>query len=264
MTAPGRKCWGCSREIAEPATLCDACTSVTEGSAPAPTTAPVSKSAGLSQRDWLLVLLGAAGAAVVTVGLLASRAVASPEAATADTAAPAPAPVAASVVAAPKWSTANRARWVSDGRKSAAFDLAAENRVQVWTRQVQPTLVVRCESNAIEVFVFTESAARIEPDSDDHTISYGFDDEASVTERWADSVEHDGLFARSPGMFADRLLGARTLRFGFTPHNAAPVQVLFSVSGLGELIEPVASACGRQPAASDPARAVPPASGARR
>jgi hypothetical protein len=252
MTAPTRKCWGCSREVAEPATLCDACTSVTDGSAaPLTTGSAVSKVAGLSQRDWVLVLLGAAGAGIVTLGLLASRAVASPEAAAAHTAASAPAadapPDDASV---PKWSTENRARWVGNSRKSAAFDLAAENRVQVWTRLVQPTLVVRCESNAIEVFVFTESAARIEPDSDDHTISYQFDDEASVTERWTDSVEHDGLFARSPGSFADRLIRAHTLRFGFTPHNAAPVHVLFNVSGLSELIEPVAAACGRRATAA--------------
>jgi hypothetical protein len=34
------------------------------------------------------------------------------------------------------------------------------------------------------------------------------------------------------------------LRFGFTPHNAAPVMANFQVSGLGNLIEPVARQCG--------------------
>jgi hypothetical protein len=37
---------------------------------------------------------------------------------------------------------------------------------------------------------------------------------------------------------------AHTLRFGYTPHNAAPVEAVFQVEGLAELIAPVAKDCG--------------------
>ena len=263
MSAPTRKCWGCSREVAEPATLCDACSpripAVAEPAA-TPAAAPQSPVAGLSRRDWMLVLVGAAAAGIVTIGLLMSRAVASPEAASAGAASRAPLSAAAAApVVSPKWSADNRARWVGDARKAAAFDLAADNRVQVWTRHVQPVLVVRCESNAIEVFVYTQSAAKIEPDTDDHTISYAFDDEAGVSQRWTDSVDHDGLFAPDGATFVDRLLRANTLRFGFTPHNAAPVEARFSVNGLGALIEPVAAHCGHQAAQPGPPSTPTPA-----
>jgi hypothetical protein len=34
------------------------------------------------------------------------------------------------------------------------------------------------------------------------------------------------------------------LRFGYTPHNAAPVEALFQVSGITELVDPLAKDCG--------------------
>lgn len=261
MSAPIRTCWGCSREVAEPATLCEACSparidppAAAADAQPVPERLPPQGAASfpasalrtLSRRDWALVSLGAAGAGVITLGLLMSRAVASPEAA-AHGAPPATSAATTAPVTAvtPAWSSENRARWVGDARKAAAFDLAADNRVQVWTRSVRPTLVVRCMASAIEVFVFTESAAKIEANTDDHTVTFSFDGEPALTERWADSVEHDGLFARDAAAFTDRLLLARTLTFSFTPHNAAPVNVHFGVTGLGALLEPVAAHCGR-------------------
>jgi hypothetical protein len=40
------------------------------------------------------------------------------------------------------------------------------------------------------------------------------------------------------------LLNANSMRFGFTPHNAAPVTAHFQVSGLRNLVEPAAKGCG--------------------
>jgi hypothetical protein len=217
----------------------------------------------LSGRDWVFVLLGAAAAGAVTLVVLSSRAAASPGAAPVESARPAarlPVAAAADGAARPQWTAANRARWTGAARKSAAFDIAAENRIQVWTRQVQPTLVVRCTAGALEVFVVTESAAKIEPDTEDHTVRYSLDGDAEVTERWADSMDHDALFVGDGAAFADRLLRARRLRFSFTPHNAAPADVHFSVDGLGALIEPAAAECGLPPAAAARPSAPTPAS----
>jgi hypothetical protein len=62
---------------------------------------------------------------------------------------------------------------------------------------VRPLLVVRCMKKT-EAFVYTGSALRIEPNTEDHTVSFRFDDEPARTERWPDSAEHDALFAPDP------------------------------------------------------------------
>ena len=95
----------------------------------------------------------------------------------------------------PHWSNANQARWVSNHPKSVAFELAADHDVPVWMRRVQPLLVVRCLAHKADVFVFTDSPARIEPEDENHTVRVAFDDETGTTERWMDSEEHDALFA---------------------------------------------------------------------
>jgi hypothetical protein len=133
---------------------------------------------------------------------------------------------------------------VSNQRRGVAFELYAENKVPIWQRQAHPILVVRCQANRTEAFVFIESAARIESEDENHTVRIGFDDEPEMTERWPDSAEHDALFAPDGAAFARRVTRASRLRFGYTPHNAAPVVATFAVSGLADLIAPAARQCG--------------------
>lgn len=142
-----------------------------------------------------------------------------------------------------KWSVGSK-RWGANQKKSIALDLPALNRVPVWTRHVTPVLVVRCVAKMTEAFVFTESPIAMEPDTPDHTVRLTFDDEPQKTERWPDSIEHDSLFAPDGEAFVRRLLTARTLQFGFTPHNSPAVVVQFQVNGLRRLIEPAAKDCG--------------------
>jgi hypothetical protein len=192
------------------------------------------------RRDLIMV----AGALVVggglTLALLMARAV--PPAAVA--AAPAPAktkPVTAAHTRG--WTTANASVWASD-RNGAAFELEAENTVSVWMRTVRPMLVVRCAGGSVEAFVFTSSAAKIEPQTEDHTVKFKFDDGLESSERWPDSEEHDALFAPDGAAFARRITGAHRLQFGFTPHNASPVTAEFNVGGLNDLISRASKPCG--------------------
>jgi hypothetical protein len=108
---------------------------------------------------------------------------------------------------------------------------------------VRPLLVVRCLPRTTDVFVFTQSAALIEAQTEDHTVVFSFDDEPETRELWPDAAEHDALFAPDGAAFAKRLLTASTLRFGFTPHNAAPVTAHFQVGGLRNQVEPVSKTC---------------------
>ena len=103
---------------------------------------------------------------------------------------------------------------------------------------------VRCEKGNAEAFVYTQSAARMEPQDGDHTVQVAFDGASPASERWPDSAEHDALFARKPLEFTRQLTQSRTLQFGFTPHNAEPVVATFVVDGLEPLLASSARQCG--------------------
>jgi hypothetical protein len=171
----------------------------------------------------------------------------STEAAAAEEAVTTPRPTASAPAPKPsvpqKWRSAN-SDWVGEQRDSAAFELLSETKVPIWQRHAQPILVVRCVSKRTETFVFIESAAQIEPQDEHHTVRFSFDDGPEVTERWEDSADHDALFAPGGEAFAKRVTHARSLKFSYTPHNAARVSTEFRVSGLSDLIQPVAARCG--------------------
>jgi hypothetical protein len=135
-------------------------------------------------------------------------------------------------------------RWVGDKRNSVAFELAALDKIHIWTRAVTPVLVVRCENGHAESFVFTQSAARMETQDGNHTVRVAFDGGAGVTERWPDSDDHDALFAPDGTAFALQLAQSHSLRFGFEPHNAPPASANFEVSGISELLRGSARQCG--------------------
>jgi hypothetical protein len=203
-----------------------------------------------SARPYLAVGAGIVLAGVATVALLSARSSA-PEslAENAVTAVHRSSPRRASAIPTmpaallPHWSNANQARWVANHPKSVAFELAADQDVPVWMRRVQPLLVVRCLAHKADAFVFTDSPARIEPEDENHTVRVAFDSEAVMTARWMDSEEHDALFAPDGAAFARRLARSHILRFGFTPHNAAPVTVQFTTRGFDQILERVADKC---------------------
>jgi hypothetical protein len=142
-----------------------------------------------------------------------------------------------------KWNSTNR-DWVGNQRKAVAFELASENKVAVWQRHVQLTLVVRCVANRVDAFVFTQSPAKLEPQDNDHTVRLAFDGQPESVERWPDSDEHDALFAPDGAAFVRRLTSVKAMRFGFTPHNSSPVSTVFNVAGLAEAMAPAARQCG--------------------
>ena len=228
-------------------------------SAPAPPAATGKTPAGSRRVVMLGGALVAASALIFTI--LSMRPAASPEPvvqtaapATAPARKPAPnraataaartSPAVVSAHAAPKWTHVPAGRWTSGDRKSVAFELQANNRIHIWTRDVTPVLVVRCQAGQVEPFVYTQSAARMEPQDGDHTVRVAFDDGPEATERWPDSDEHDALFAKDSAAFMHQLAGAKTLRFGFEPHNAGPAVMQFDVSGLDELLHGSAKQCG--------------------
>lgn len=270
-----KRCSRCDREIPESATTCGQCddlsvaavTSRDGGSAPVdvspappalpPPPVPV-VARGVNRRIVLAVLLVVAGGTLTFAMLRTSAPPAVSAVVPATTSKPAAAkpstpaattpanPVAAPAVlpiAAPKWSTANR-DWLLNAKKGVAFELPAVTKVTIWQGLSQPMLVVRCDAGRMQTFVYTASALQMEAQDENHSVRVSFDDEPEVTERWADSADHDALFAPDAVAFARRVTAARRLRFGYTPHNALKAVAEFHVSGLSDLVEPAAKQCG--------------------
>lgn len=198
----------------------------------------------ITKREVVVATVMVAGGAFLTVALLAGRVAPSPAAAGEPAAAPPASASRAEAVVAPKWSAANRAVWVGNRRRAVAYEVDAENTINVWMRTVRPSLVVRCIGGRTEVFVVTNAAARLEPQTEDHTVTFAFDAGAATTALWPDSEDHDALFAPDGAALARRLTAARTFRFTFTPHNAPPANARFHVAGLEPLLTPAATDCG--------------------
>jgi hypothetical protein len=140
----------------------------------------------------------------------------------------------------------NTEQWTPRTRRRVAFELPAVKDTPVWMKNVRPLLVVRCVQGEIESFVYTDSAATMEPQDDDHTVRLWFDDGAPQTERWPDASAHDALFAPDGARFAAQVMQARTVRFGYQPHNAAAVVAEFHVTGLRQRIDASPACRGRK------------------
>ena len=217
--------------------------------APAPDGQPVQRTA--SAMSLVLVSLALVGGAAGTFMFLSAH----PSAGTASSweighAAPAsPAsgtsPAAATTTAAThQWSREDEYRWVANHKRSVAYQLDADQQVRVWTTHVRPSLVMRCLNRKTEVFVYTETPSKLESTDGLHSVKLTFDDAAESDERWPDSAEHDALFAPDGTALARRISTAHHLRFGFSPHNADPVQVDFDLGDAGSVVSHLAKTCG--------------------
>lgn len=212
----------------------------------ADTKAPPStrSSGGLGGREFMLVGLALAGGGLITIALLMGRGSAATDVAPAAGSVPAAASAGGRAAVKPMpWSAARRELWLGDRRKGIAYDVTANEPVGAWMKTVRPILVVRCTRGTMETFVVTDTAAQIEPKSENHTVTLRFDDQPPTTERWPDSAEHDALFAPDGAAFAARIAAARELQFGFVPHNSAPVVARFYVADLAPLLAPAAKHC---------------------
>jgi hypothetical protein len=213
------------------------------GAAPPPSAPP---SPAITPRELLLAALAVSVAALITFALLTAGSLPASDATAAEVTTAQPSSLGPEEAPAVirTWSAANRTMWVGNRRNAVAHDVEADDTIRIWMRTVRPALVVRCAGGSTEVFVFTQSAAKIEPRTDDHTVTLSLDGAEAVTELWPDSDDHDALFAPDGAAFARRLAAARTLGFGFTPHNAPPATVTFQVAGLDRALATAARECG--------------------
>ncbi|MBA2304626.1 MAG: hypothetical protein H0W08_18615 [Acidobacteria bacterium] len=237
----------CERVVPDAAVGCLECREAPEASPDQPVNEPDAASVGsVGRREVLLVAAALVASGAITLTLLSARGKVPVDV-------PVPRAVTASGFAGPSveagprphgatW-TDNSDAWVGGDRHGIALELAARNETPVWMRRVRPLLIVRCANRRTDVFVFTDSAAAMEQQDEDHAVKVTLDDEPDRTERWPDSASHDALFAPDGAAFVRQLGRARTLRFAYTPHNAAPVVAQFNVVGLSEHLTPADARC---------------------
>ena len=213
-----------------------------------PGAAATAQAGGLKPIHLVAIAAAIAGGALVTLLAMSARPTADAPRREVKTAgariAAAPSAAAINPATPVKWTSAGQARWVHPSRNAAAFEVAAERPVAIWNGTVTPTLVVRCNKGRVDAFVYTNSAARIEAEDENHSVKLEFDAVPAAHERWPDSVEHDALFAPDGRAFVEQLASAQALRFTFVPHNAGPAGALFDVRGLKEKMA-ATKACGR-------------------
>lgn len=194
---------------------------------------------------WLLatiamigLVIGAGGVALVTSRGLPANSGATGEA-TPSRAVPRSAPPAYS--GAPKW---EGGRAAGRGRRAeVTYGVNAENEIAIWGGRIRPVLTVRCSGGVTDVFVLTESAAKVEETKDHRTVRVAIDEGPERIERWVESADYDALFAPDGPAMAREIAAGRTLRFGFTPYNAPPVLAEFDIRGFDRLIGSVAKSC---------------------
>jgi len=246
MSDPQEACPKCERDGSEAGEGCPFCgETAIEAEAAAP--GEPATSAGLGRRELILIAAAIIGSGAITMAALSSgNSAVAPTAPPATTATPAPVsaptPPAGIDVASAGW-VENGDVWMGGARKGIALEVAARNETQIWMRTVRPLLVVRCVDSRTDVFVFTDSAATMEAQDDDHTVRVTLDGGPERSERWPDSASHDALFAPDGSRLLDELGRARTLTFGYTPHNSAPVVARFDVGGLKDRLATAAKHC---------------------
>jgi Type VI secretion system VasI, EvfG, VC_A0118 len=208
---------------------------------------PTPPPAPSSSNRWLVTvgLAASAGAALLTFAMLGGGSQPGPAP---EQASMLPAPVKAkstpvTTSGRPKWSEAGADRWVSNHRRSIAFEVPGENVASSWMTSARPVLVVRCLAGTTQAFVYTQVPPAIEQRDDRRTVRVSFDGETEAVERWPGSADHDALFAPDGIAFARRLSTARTLRFGFTPHNGRPASIDFDVHGFDAHLASLARTC---------------------
>jgi type VI secretion system protein VasI len=142
-------------------------------------------------------------------------------------------------------------KWISS-TKASSFDdskivtllLDAENDIEGPSGSVRPSLLVRCQEHAKDVFVYTGMAPDVESGNlDGATVRTRFDKDAATSENTNQSTDNTSLFFLNAEATISDLLKHEQLVFGFTPFSASPAEATFDLHGLAEAIKPLNEAC---------------------
>jgi hypothetical protein len=131
-----------------------------------------------------------------------------------------------------------------DDSKTVTLLLDADNDIDGPSGSVRPTLIVRCQEHAKDVYVYTGMAPDVESGNlDGATVRTRFDKAPATSENTGQSTSNDSLFFLNADATINDLLKHDQMVFGFTPFSSAPVEATFDLRGLSEAIKPLNEAC---------------------
>ncbi|MDP2314905.1 MAG: type VI secretion system-associated protein TagO [Pseudomonadota bacterium] len=141
-----------------------------------------------------------------------------------------------------QWRVTDETNPMDDSRTVVLTVKAAETFRYHTGASKRPTLVLRCKSRKLEVYINNDASA---DDAWDGTrVKLRFDDKPLQRVSATESTSRDALFLSKPGPLLDQMAASNKMLYEFTPFSSAPALVSFDVSGLGAKIAPLYEACG--------------------
>lgn len=120
---------------------------------------------------------------------------------------------------------------------------AAEERVNRYGSPSRPSLIIRCQEKATELYIVADDYLGM----DTTQVAARIDDSKPATSTWDISTDSKGMFARGAIPLIRKLVGKTSYTVRFTPYNESPVTLKFDVRGLAGHLPKVAQACGWKP-----------------
>lgn len=152
------------------------------------------------------------------------------------------------VVSAPisKW-TISRDTSAMDDSKSVTIFLKADSILSgpLGYRGELATLVIRCKEHQTDLYINNGRSAGVEYGlMDEATVKFRLDSDKPVSLIWSESTNDQALFAPNPIAFARGIVNGTTLVYEYTPFNENPARFIFTLTGMKEPLQEVASTCG--------------------
>lgn len=133
--------------------------------------------------------------------------------------------------------------------KTAISPIDDSKTVYIWTGAVspsftkyestQPRLYLRCKENKTDVFI--EYDIFIGTDTKEMTIR--FDKNKAIKQRWIISTDNEAVFSRKAIQFIKSFFGKKTLFVEITPYGESPIQSVFNIQNVENVITPLRESC---------------------
>lgn len=132
-----------------------------------------------------------------------------------------------------------------DDSETIVLTLRADAEIKGWLAKHHPMLILGCKTGETPVpiaWVDTGTPAKVES-GNSATVRFRYDQEEAVTVS-ASRGSRKGIVLPNPLFHMQTMLDHERLLVEFTPLNAAPQTMAFTLHGLDQVIGPLHAACG--------------------
>lgn len=143
-----------------------------------------------------------------------------------------------------KWGTGFGKSEMDDSR-TVVLTLVADRDIRAWpNRTVRPALVIRCQENSTEAYFRTGVKANPEVGNyNSATVRIRVDQEPVQSYSMSESTDGEALFVPQPIGKIKQWIGKDKITFSFTPYNSDPQLTTFTITGIGNALQPLRETC---------------------